>query len=268
MQSPRLLGIPSSSAQYLSLSDDTLLSNIFHAYESTCMTAKKNRFQCFPAVQHTSLHDFFNEISHAFPVFIEYFKNIPEFSNIMVDDRIRLLKNHFCIMVNINEFLMHPETSSNLVVTWTNLFGLDITERLLKRNQLLQSYVYDLIVLKLVLIILVFSSSNSRNIDQLDLDLICDDPLSIFAVQNIYVELLWKYILSRSPNEQDGVKFFNKLMMCILYVQNIDMYIDGYISNLRHEIKQLEPLIQNMWPKPDPEEDIIDMNINEKITMF
>ncbi|CAF3403868.1 unnamed protein product [Rotaria sp. Silwood1] len=213
MQSPRLLGIPLSSAQYLSSSDDVLLANIFNAYENTCMTAKKTRFQSFPAVQHTSVHEFFNEISHAFPVFIEYFKNIPEFNNIIVDDRIRLLKNHFCIIVNINEFLMHPETSSNLVVTWTNLFGIDLTERLLKRNQLLESFVYDLIVLKLVLIVLVFSSSNSRNIDQVDLDLICDNPLSIFAVQNIYVELLWKYILSRSPNEKDAVKFFNKLMM-------------------------------------------------------
>ncbi|CAF0825308.1 unnamed protein product [Rotaria sp. Silwood1] len=268
MQSPRLLGIPLSSAQYLSSSDDVLLANIFNAYENTCMTAKKTRFQSFPAVQHTSVHEFFNEISHAFPVFIEYFKNIPEFNNIIVDDRIRLLKNHFCIIVNINEFLMHPETSSNLVVTWTNLFGIDLTERLLKRNQLLESFVYDLIVLKLVLIVLVFSSSNSRNIDQVDLDLICDNPLSIFAVQNIYVELLWKYILSRSPNEKDAVKFFNKLMMCILYVQNVDMSIDGYINALKQEIKQLEPMIQNMWPKSDPEENIIDTNITEKITMF
>lgn len=266
MQIPRLLGSPSNSIQYLSPSDEMLLYNIFNAYEKTCIVAKNTQFPCFPATKHTALHDFFNEISLAFPVFIEYFKNIPEFISINIDDRIRLLKNHFCIVVNLNEFIMHPETTSNLVATWTSLFGIDITERLLKRNQLLEAFAYDFILLRLVLIILILSSSNARNTNVVDLDLICDDSLSIFAAQNVYVELLWKYILSRSETEKDAVKFFNKLIMCILYVQNIDMYIDGYIYALQDEIKQIEPLIQNMWPSANHEADMIELNLPEDMT--
>ncbi|CAF5088226.1 unnamed protein product, partial [Rotaria magnacalcarata] len=265
MQLPKLLSVSPNSAQYLSPLDDGRLSNIFHAYEKTCIAARNTQFPSFPAAKYDSLHDFFNEISLAFPVFVEYFKQIPEFENITMDDRIRLLKNHFCIIVNINEFLMHPETSSNLVATWTNLFGIDVTERLLKRNQLLEAFLYDFILLKLVLIVLVLSSSNSRNIDDVDLDLICDDSLSILSAQNIYIELLWKYILSRTDNEKDAVKFFNKLMMCILYVQNIDMYIDGQICGLTHEIDQLEPLVKNMWPKTDQEDEITDIILTEDI---
>ncbi|CAF3666549.1 unnamed protein product [Rotaria socialis] len=265
MQLPKLLSVSPNSTQYLSPLDEALLSNIFHAYEKTCIAARNAQFPSFPAAKYDSLHEFFNEISLAFPVFIEYFKLIPEFENIMMDDRIRLLKNHFCIIVSINEFLMHPETSSNLVATWTNLFGIDVTERLLKRNQLLDAFLYDFILLKLVLIVLVLSSSNSRNIDDVDLDLICDNSLLILSAQNIYVELLWKYILSRTDNEKDAVKFFNKLMMCILYVQNIDMYIDGHICGLTHEINQLEPLVKIMWPKTDLEDEITDTILTEDI---
>ena len=248
MQPPNLLSIHSDPIEHLSPSDRTLLNNIFKTYDNTCIIVKNTRFPSFPAVQHTTIHDFFNEISHVLPIFIEYINCIPEFAKINLDDKIRLLKNHFCIMININEVLMHPKMSKDLIITWTNIFGLDITERLIKRNQLLESYVSDFIVLKLVLIILVLSSSNNRNIDHLDLDLICDDTLSIFAAQNIYVELLWKYILSCSSNEREAVKFLNRLMMCILYVQNTDMYVDGYVDELTDEIKKLEPLIQNMWP--------------------
>ena len=97
MESPKLITMPPISVQCLSACDQVLLTNVFNAYENTCIVAKNTQFPLFPATKHTSLHTFFNEIALAFPIFIEYFKNIPEFINIKMDDKIRLLKNHFCI---------------------------------------------------------------------------------------------------------------------------------------------------------------------------
>jgi hypothetical protein len=250
-----------SSVQYLSSSDQVVLANIFHAYENTCMAAKKTQFQCFPTIQHTSIHGFLNEISPILPIFIEYFKRIPEFVNINLDDKLRLVKNHFGIMVHMNEPLMHPLTSTNLIVTWNAVLGVNITARLLKRNQIIQEYTVDPILLKLVLIILVLCTSNARNIENTDLDQICDDTLSVFAAQCIYVELLWKYILSRSSTEANAVKFLNKLMMFILYVQKLGLDIDGYINGLKEEVQQMEPMMQNMWIKPLDEDATIDINM-------
>jgi hypothetical protein len=207
-----------SSVQCLSSSDQVVLTNIFYAYENTCIAAKKAQFPCFPAVQHTSIHGFINEISSILPIFIEYFKHMPEFANINMDDKLRLVKNHFGIMIHMNEPLMHPVTSTNLILTWTTVFGVNITARLLKRNRIVQEYTVDPILLKLMLIILVLCTSNARNIENTDLDQICDDTLSIFAAQNIYVELLWRFILSRSSTETNAVKFLNKLIMFILNV--------------------------------------------------
>jgi hypothetical protein len=97
----------------------------------------------------------------------------------------------------------------------------------LKRHKIVEQYIFDPILLKLVLIILILSSSDGRNHDNTDIDEICDDTLVIYVAQNIYIELLWRYILSRSSSEENTVKFLNKLMMFILYVQKLDLYIDG-----------------------------------------
>ncbi|CAF2346987.1 unnamed protein product [Rotaria sp. Silwood2] len=267
MRPPSLLRMTTNSAQWLSSTDQVLLGNIFNAYENTCTVARNTTLRNFPAVQHTSMHGFVNEMSSEFHVSIEYLKLVPQFNNLILDDRIRLIRNHIGTIIHINEPLMHPVAPINLVVTWNNILGFDITKRLLARHQIIEQYLVDPIILKVILIILVFSSSNSRNIDHTDMDLICDDSLSIFAAQNIYVELLWKYLLSCSPNEKYAVKFFNKLMMYILFAQNLHLEIDDYVDSLKHEIEQMNPMMQSMWPRTDDQEDIHNMTIGQDITL-
>ncbi|CAF1442102.1 unnamed protein product [Rotaria sordida] len=256
MQSPSLLRMSSSSIQYLSSSDQVLLANIFHAYENTCIVAKNTTLHNFPTIQHTSIHTYMNEVSSEFHVTIEYLKLIPEFNNLIMDDKVRLIKNHIGTMLHVNEPLIIPVPPINLVVSWTNILGIEMSERLLKRNKIIEQYIFDPVILKVILIILVLSSGNCRNIDYIDMNQICDDSLSIFRAQNIYVELLWKYILSRSPGEKHAVKFLNKLMMFLLYAQNLHLHLDYYVHSLKDEIKRMEPIMQSMWPRIDNEEDM------------
>jgi len=259
MQPPTLLRMMHSAVQCLSSSDQVVLANVFHTYENTCVTTKNAQIPSFPAVQHTSLHQFLNEISFLLPVFLEYVKYIPEFAKISIDDKIRLVKNHFSDLLSINAPLLYPGISNNLILTWTTVFGIDITTRLVKHNQIIELYTVDPILLKLLVIILLLSSSNDRNLDRTDIDDICDDTLSIFAAQNIYVELLWGYILSRSSTECDAVKFLNKLIMFILYTKSLNMNIDSYINGFKDELEQVEPMIQNMWSKSSDEETTTDV---------
>lgn len=265
MQPPSLLQITTNSAQFLSSTDQILLANIYYVYEDTCIAAKNTYLKCFPAIQHTTVHGFVNEVSSELEVSIKYLKRIPEFNNLKMDDKVRLIRNHIGTIIHVNEPLMYPEASINLIGTWTNILGLGITKRLLKRNQVIEQYILDPIILKVILIILVLSSGNNRNVDQLDLDSICDDSLSIFTAQNVYVELLWKYILSRSASERDAVKFFNRLIMFVLFAEDLHLEIDKYVSSLRNEIQQMEPIMQNMWPRVNSDEDINDGNINQDV---
>ncbi|CAF4226484.1 unnamed protein product, partial [Adineta steineri] len=104
-----------------------------------------------------------------------------------------------------------------------------------------------------------------RNLGTTDIDQICDEPLTIFAAQNVYVELLWRYILSRSASEQNAVKFYSRLITCILYWKKLSACVDEYVDNLASELKQMNPLMQDMWPKPAEVEDITDINVAKKI---
>ncbi|CAF3400566.1 unnamed protein product [Rotaria sp. Silwood1] len=266
IQLSALFRMPSKSTQYLSSSDQMLLTNIFNAYENTCILARNTTLKNYPTVQHTSIHGFANEIAAEYEIAFEYLKLIPEFNNLTMDDRVRLVKNHPGTIIHINEPLMHPGPSNNLVGTWINIFGLDITKRLFRRNRIIEQFIFDPIILKVVLIIFVLSSGNSRNIDHPDMDSICDSPLSILIGQNIYVELLWKYLLSRLPDEKHAVIFFNRLVMFILFAQKIHLEVDDYIQNLKHEIEQMEPMMQSMWPKTDSDDDNNDMTIAQDVT--
>lgn len=267
MQPISLLRITANSDRWLSSIDQTVLTNVFHTYENTCVIAQNTTLKSFPVVAHTSMHGFVNEMSSEFEVSISYIRMVPHFHKLTIDDKVRLIKNHIGTIIHINEPLMHPVAPTNLILTWNNLFGLEITKELLKRHRIIEQYMVDPIVLKIILIILVLSSGNSRNTNEIDMDVICDDTLSIFAAQNVFVELLWKYILSRSANERSAVKFFNRLMMYILYTQSLHLRIDDYVNSLKQEIQKMKPIMQNMWPKEDNEEIIDDMTIAQDVTL-
>jgi hypothetical protein len=215
------------------------------------MTTKSSSFSRFPSIQHTSLHTYLNEYSNSHQSLIKYIKHIPEFNGLSINDRICLIRNQFGLINNINEAIIHPGVTTNLVVSLSNVFGVHLANRLLQSIERIQIFASDAILLKLLLIIVTFSSGNHRNRNDTDIDQICDDTLSIFAAQNIYVELLWKYILSRSSTELNAVKMFDKLIRFLLYLLEVHLLVDGYINNLPNEIDQMEPLMQSMWPKPN-----------------
>lgn len=214
------------------------------------MVAKKSSVPDFPRQKHTNLFEFLNEYSLIHKVLIEFYKVIPEFNALAIEDKIRLIRSQFGVVNNINEAIVHPGISNNLVVSSQNIYGPYITQRLLKSIHRIAPFASDPIVLKLLLIVVAFSSGNCRNRSDCEMDQICNDTLSIYLAQNVYIELLWKYVVSQSSTQLDAVKFFNKLVQFLLYLLDVHLLIDGFINGLSNEIEQMEPLMQSMWPKP------------------
>jgi len=56
-------------------------------------------------------------------------------------------------------------------------------------------------------------------------------------------------------------------MIFIFHVQNLDWYLDTYINSLRDEVKQMEPLMQRMWPNTDDEEIIMNAGVTPYIIL-
>ncbi|CAF0894733.1 unnamed protein product [Rotaria sordida] len=236
---------------YLSSSDQTLLTNIFGTYEHIFEITTQCQYQPFPAIEHKYVHTFFNEYEERHKILIEYFKHIPEFNNLFIDDKIRLIRNHFGGMITISELMLSRSLTENLIASLNNLFGIDRAKIIIQNAERILTYIYDPILLKLILIILSLSSGINRYRNDTDMDRIFYDTSAIFIGQNVYVELLWRYLLSKLLSEHDTVKFLNKLVLDLLYLQRSCFTVERYMNNLGHEIDQMTPLVQSMWPKSE-----------------
>jgi len=56
------------------------------------------------------------------------------------------------------------------------------------------------------------------------------------------------YLLSRLPSEIHAVKFYNKIIRDLLFVQRVCFMTEFHINQLTEEIQKMEPLMQSMWP--------------------
>ena len=240
---------------YLSPSDHDLLHNIYNAYESTSgVVEQARRWNLFPVV-YTSLHGFVNAHADQHKSVVEYMKLVPEFLRLTIDDKIRILRGQCGMMITINETIIGESTSNNLIQSIRNVFPLDVGGELVRALELLSFYRCDPILLKLVLITRSLSSGMTRYRRDDDMGRVYDDTLAIFHSQNVYAELLWRYILSRSSSDGDAVKFFNKLILDLLYLQRACYGAGGYVYDMEHEISRMDPLMQSMWPKSAESDD-------------
>ena len=236
---------------YLSASDHELMRNIFNAYENTCGVVGKYRYEYFPPTEHSAIHTFFNDFCDRHKSLVEYFKMIPEFTQLSMDDRIRLLRNHFGTMLNINESIVGGHMMTNLANSIQKIFHPEIAGDVLRATELLNVYRSDPILLKLILVVRSLSSGINRYRRDTDMSRVFDNPRAIFHGQNIYTELLWRYILARSPSDRDAVRFFNKLILDLLFLQRACYKAGSYIYDLEDEIDRMSPLMQCMWPRPE-----------------
>lgn len=181
---------------------------------------------------------------------MKFFKLVPEFERLSMSDKIRLIRNSFCLTLPINEATLSMSISQQLIDSMPLLFDASVSGPLIRCIQLVHSYSTDRSLLKMLLIINNLSTGIYRYRHDPAMDSIYDDTLAIFAAQNIYVELLWRYLLRRLPTEMDVVKFYNKLIQDFIFVQTVSFVADSRINNLSNEIEQMDPLIQSMWPAP------------------
>jgi len=217
------------------------------AYERACRS-EKIKTLCFPTIEHSRPHTFYNEYHDREIVLIEYCKFIPEFNRLSIPDKIRLIRNHFGTMFYINEPILDQSKSNILICSLHKSFDTNLATNMLRSIDLMFSYAADPILLKLILVVRSLSSSINRFRNDTDMDRIYDDTLAIFTSQSVYVDLLWRYVLYRTPSELDAVKFFNKLIMDLLAIQHTYLMADCYLYSRQDEIDRLEPLMQSMWP--------------------
>jgi hypothetical protein len=249
IRSSNLLNSNSSS---LSSDDQILLTNIFGAYEQTCVTLKYRQYLNIPNDETLSLQKFMNSCANMYTALIQYFKFVPEFSNLSFYLKKSLIKNNLNQIFRLNSALVIKaagivDDQSSLVCM--RLFPPDLFLELCKCISALSPFLYDPILLKLILIVLIFSSYLTLRYENNLIDNEDDySTYNILNIQNIYVELLWRYILSRCSNYREAVKLYSSFITCLVYSQYINIKLNEYISKITsNQTDQLLPIMKVMW---------------------
>jgi len=195
-----------------------------------------------------SLQKFMNSFSYMYVALVDYFKLIPEFKSLSIDTRINLLKNNFSQIFRLNSALIIHATGTvedkNSVV-FKHIFPDDLYSEICLCAINLFPFVYDPIFLKLISIILIFSTSlcTRYNINER-----LAHTEDIFSIQNYYIELLWRYVLYRCSTYRKSVQILTSFITRLLHSQIVNEKIAVYISKVvSNQTDQLEPIMKAMW---------------------
>lgn len=200
-----------------------------------------------------TLKKFLNASANIYLGLIRYLKLIPEFNQLSVDNRLSLIKR------NLNQIFRIQSTFSIKTVTpdldkdspvCLYLFPEDLYIELRTTAIALTPFVHDPILIKLYIIVLMFSTYMNVQYDTNSTEIL--DEYSVrntFHAQNIYISLLWRYILSRSNgNYRQTVQMFTSLISRTLYSQVIQTKLNDFVhSNLPNQSHSLEPIIKAIW---------------------
>ncbi|CAF4080366.1 unnamed protein product [Adineta steineri] len=184
---------------------------------------------------------------------ISYIKQIDEFRQLKQDDQVYLVKLNLLTLCFFHSiFIYDPRTNLYYEPNTKDprFSGKDWSKTLNKqfhiemkqlRNDIIDIFQLDDIIIKLFLLIFIFSIQNSLN-QSSECVLIDVNVLDIFKAQNIFIDLAYKYCLNQYGFRKTSVlfsRYIYKIMKIQQLVDEVKYTIDTYIDT-----RQLPLLIQ------------------------
>lgn len=225
-----------------------MLTNILRAYDSTCIALRYEGHLNVRTTETVSLEGLLNSFSHMYIALVGYIKLVPEFADLPVQAKALLLRNNLTQVFRINNALVVHATGivdDADTVVFKHLFPRDLYVDLCRCLLSLFPFVYDPIFIKLLVVVLIFSTSLSTRFDG-------SEPVaharSVVAAQDSYIELLWRYILYRCSTQQQSVQLLTAFVSRLLHSQIINEQLSQYISQFAStRVNHLEPIMRAMW---------------------
>ena len=180
---------------------------------------------------------------------IDFFRHMDEFENLHEDDRFTLIKFnllplfpiHKCFYLKaVNDYCL-PEDDKRIELRHKFFTSSpegdhvhNVTTNLIL--SLVTATEQDPTLLSLLMVTLIFSQGLSLN--EAEPSLL--DPLAVYRAQAFYTELLWKYLVNRSGEEQATKKFI-QLLNIIFKMQTVSK---GFRDFFRIEFQTLDVVDQ------------------------
>lgn len=197
--------------------------------------------------------------SHSVPLIrlLTFFKQIPEFDQLNVDDKVTLIKFNLLPLLCINCTLSYKTETDQIVETdsdvpWDStviqeVYGYD---SYLQMRKIFESFVhiaqYDQRIIQLALITLILTKGFSTGEGELEPTL--NDGMAVYRAQNFYIELLWKYI-GTVHGPAHAIKVWAQIITHFitwqtLYKQLRESVEKGLLSSDRNEVL---PLVKSLF---------------------
>ncbi|CAF1039680.1 unnamed protein product [Didymodactylos carnosus] len=242
-QTIHTLSLLNNDNTMLSQNDWCRLNNIIVSYE------RKVTFNQLPPLNHfesstVKYQDVLNNELVIHCGVIAFFKQIPEFDQLIIGDQIKLIKYnlrlfmplHFILLSN---FITNPKIDEIM----PKIHGMDLHRRIKNTLGKFRIFYHNPTVLKLILIIFIFNTSlftpktnhiqsNVENIHQL------------YRAQNYYTELLWHY-MERTYGEYQAIIVYSLIITQCLNLQKLILERDQYLRATT-DVNDLTPLMQSV----------------------
>ncbi|UJR37041.1 hypothetical protein I4U23_029746 [Adineta vaga] len=197
--------------------------------------------------------------SHSVPLIrlLTFFKQIPEFDQLNVDDKVTLIKFNLLPLLCINCTLSYKIETDQIIETdsdvpWDpsviqEVYGYD---GYLQMRKIFESFVhiaqYDQRIIQVALITLILTKGFSAG--EGEPEPILNDGMAVYRAQNYYIELLWKYIETVHGREK-AITIWGKIVTHFITWQTLHKKLRDTVQEnlLATDMNELLPLMKTLF---------------------
>ncbi|CAF2104974.1 unnamed protein product [Rotaria magnacalcarata] len=219
-----------SHRKLLTKEDVDRVESIRNLYEQRIELAARDGLPWDPSAKSTTFLQVVNSRSVPAIRLLAFFRRIPEFNQLNVDDKVTLIKHNLLPLSILNGTLSYKKETDQIVesdsdVPWDSgllqkAYGDEIFASI-KRifNSFVRIAQYDRRIIQMALIILILNKDFSANSDSNEPNL--NDDMAVYSAQSFYTELLWKY-METSHGFEKSAYIFMELVVKFISWQTIE----------------------------------------------
>lgn len=231
------------SSIILTINDWSLINSISQTYETRAFVNQRNSLENY-SLENSTLIDFFNDEQIIYRNLIEFFKRIPLFQQVHLDDQMLLIKSNLTHLVHLHHILKdHFQENPRIGFLMSKWINPDFHQQMSDNRHRLDHFIEHPMILKISLLVFIFLTNFSR-ISSSDFSFQIHDHSTIMNNQNLFITLLWKY-LHMIYDENNARKSMQLIIFQYLRYQSLITDMEMIISKKFHS-NEFHPLIQSL----------------------
>jgi len=178
------------------------------------------------------LIEFVNSETNMHQSLISFYKSIPEFNKLDLEDRVLLIKFNLVEIIQLHSFLMQKFHDIPWIgVCMSKWISADFHNRMFRTRRCFDRFKEHPLILKLALIVFIFSTNLSTPCGTESND-DYTNKISIREIQDFYTTVLWRY-LNSIYEEREAIRSLEIIVTKILHFQKLMVIVEEHLERGR-----------------------------------